>query len=284
MTLSLPPERVFVPDGRPVEAALAATTHAAIAAHQDDIEIMAYHGIVECFGRPDRAFLGVTVTDGSGSPRDGLYGDYTDEEMREVRRHEQRKAAFVGEYCAQVALDHTSGAVKTAPATDVVTDIASVLEASTPERVYTHSLADKHDTHVAVTLRTLEALRALPPDRRPREVWGCEVWRDLDWMLDEDKTCLDVSARENLAAALVGVFDSQICGGKRYDLATLGRRRANATYFASHGTDATTGLSFAMDLSPLVRDPELDPAEFVAERIRRFEGDVRAKIRDMGRA
>ena len=30
---------------------------------------------------------------------------------------------------------------------------------------------------------------------------------------------------------------SQICGGKRYDLATLGRRLANATYAESHGTD-----------------------------------------------
>ena len=35
-------------------------------------------------------------------------------------------------------------------------------------------------------------------------------------------------------AALIGVFDSQIAGGKRHDLAVLGRRRANATYNASH--------------------------------------------------
>ena len=41
---------VFVPDGLPPAAALARTTHLAIAAHQDDIEIMAYHGIAECFG------------------------------------------------------------------------------------------------------------------------------------------------------------------------------------------------------------------------------------------
>ena len=44
---------VFVPDGSPADAALARTTHLCIAAHQDDIEIMAYHGIAECFGRKD---------------------------------------------------------------------------------------------------------------------------------------------------------------------------------------------------------------------------------------
>jgi hypothetical protein len=57
-------------------------------------------------------------------------------------------------------------------------------------------------------------------------VLGCEVWRDLDWLLDSDKVALDSSAKPELAAALLKVFDSQISGGKRYDLATLGRRAA----------------------------------------------------------
>ena len=37
--------KVFVPDGTPVSEALARTTHLAVSAHQDDIEIMAYDGI-----------------------------------------------------------------------------------------------------------------------------------------------------------------------------------------------------------------------------------------------
>jgi hypothetical protein len=61
-------------------------------------------------------------------------------------------------------------------------------------------------------------------------VLGCEVWRNLDWLLDEDKQGLPVDDRPNLAAALSGVFDSQISGGKRYDLAVQGRRLANATF------------------------------------------------------
>jgi hypothetical protein len=63
---------VFVPDGAEMPAALARTTHLCISAHQDDIEIMAYHGVAECFGRKDRWFSGVVVTNGAGSPRLGI--------------------------------------------------------------------------------------------------------------------------------------------------------------------------------------------------------------------
>jgi hypothetical protein len=107
---------------------------------------------------------------------------------------------------------------------------------------------------------------------------GCEVWRNLDWLLDADKVALDVSAHENLQAALLGVFDSQICGGKRYDLATLGRRRANATYYASHRVDVTTGMSFAMDLTPLIQEPGRNIEAYVQEFIARFARDVAAQL------
>jgi hypothetical protein len=89
---------------------------------------------------------------------------------------------------------------------------------------------------------------------------------------------LPVSERPNLSAALVGVFDSQISGGKRYDLATAGRRLANATYQASHAADVETAVSVAMDLTPLVDDPSLSPATYALEAVDRFREDVRARI------
>jgi hypothetical protein len=153
-----------------------------------------------------------------------------------------------------------------------------LLEASRPEVVYTHNLADKHETHVAVTLRVIEATRRLPAERRPRHLYGCEVWRDLDWMVDSDKVSFDLSAHENLQAALLGVFDSQICGGKRYDLATMGRRKANATYFASHDTDVATGMSFAMDLTRLITEPEIDISDYVSAFVQRFGRDVATRL------
>jgi LmbE family N-acetylglucosaminyl deacetylase len=264
----------FVPDGIDEAAALARTTHLCICAHPDDIEIMAYHGVAECFGLPDKWFTGVVASDGAGSPRSGIYGDYTDEQMKKVRVLEQRKAAYVGEYACQIQLGYPTSEVKNARETALVEDLTQIIFATRPEYVYLHNLADKHDTHVAVAMRTIDAIRTLPADARPARLYGCEVWRDLDWLPDADKVAFDLSAHENLQAALLGVFDSQICGGKRYDLATQGRRRAHATYASSHATDAAALLNYAMDLTPLVVDPSIDPAAFVAGFIDRFRSDV----------
>lgn len=266
--------QLFVPDGLPVEQALERTTHMAIAAHQDDIEIMAIEGILACFQRPDQWFTGVVVTDGAGSPRDDLYKDYTDEQMRQVRVVEQKKAAVVGEYAAQALLDYPSAIIKNAAQKDPVEDLQALLRLARPKVVYTHNLADKHPTHVAVALRVIEAIRGLSEAERPARLLGCEVWRDLGWMLDEDKVVFDTSAHESLQAALLGVFDSQIAGGKRYDLATMGRRKANATYFASHAVDVMQGMATGMDLTPLIQDPSLDIQEYVQGFIRRFAEDV----------
>lgn len=278
MDFNLPTAQLFVPDGLDAEAALARTTHMAIGAHQDDLEIMAYDGIIKCFQQSDRWFCGVVVTNGSGSPRDDVYRDYTDEQMREIRAIEQKKAAIVGEYGAQVLLDYPSKAVKDGADRRPVDDLVALFEAASPEVVYTHNLADKHETHIGVALKVVDALRELPKKERPKAVYGCEVWRDLDWMLDADKVAFDCSAHENLQMALLGVFDSQIAGGKRYDLATMGRRRAHATYHASHATDATTGINFAMDLTPLIVDDDKDVADYVQELIRRFASDVAVRI------
>jgi hypothetical protein len=144
--------------------------------------------------------------------------------------------------------------------------------------IYTHNLADKHDTHVAVALRVIRALRELPADLRPQHLYGCEVWRNLDWLNDKDKVVFDVSAHENLATSLVGIFDSQICGGKRYDLATMGRRRANASYLESHATDVATSVIFGIDLTPLIKDPSLDLKQYIAGFINRFAEEVSSRI------
>jgi len=66
---------------------------------QDDIEIMAYDGILKCFGKSDAWFSAVVVTDGKGSHRDDLYAGYTDDRMRQIRndRHIQNFAKDVTE-------------------------------------------------------------------------------------------------------------------------------------------------------------------------------------------
>lgn len=281
MKFYLDTAEVYIPDGVSEEQALSRTTHLCIAAHQDDIEIMAAEPILDCFQRDDQWFTGVVVTDGRGSPRDGIYKDYTDDEMRSVRFLEQRKAAFVGEFSAQVMLDFPSKIVKDGTRAEPVEDFVELLRATKPQYVYTHNLTDKHDTHVGIALRVIDAIRRLDQAERPERLVGCEVWRSLDWMIDPDKVLMNVSDRENLQLALLGVFDSQIIGGKRYDLASMGRRRANATYFESHGVDSANGLSYAVDMTPLIVDPSRDPVVFAQEFIQRFARDVEDRIRRM---
>lgn len=281
MKLNKPTAEFFIPDQTPVKEAVQRTTHMSIAAHQDDIEIMAYDGILKCFNKKDQWFFGVVVTNGSGSARDAIYKDYTDQEMIEVRKVEQKKAAYIGEFGALALLDYPSKETKDPNNEEIVLELKQLLEVAQPEVLYTHNLADKHDTHIGVTTKVIKAIRALEPNQRPKYVYGCEVWRNLDWMVDQEKVVFDVGRHPNLASALVEVFDSQIVGGKRYDLATMGRRLANATYFESHSVDHSNALIYAMDLTPLIIDDSLDIKTYVLDYIKRFLKDVDDRIQKM---
>ena len=265
---------VFVPDNLPAEQALKRTTHLAIGAHPDDLEIMAAWPILECFQQDEKWFTGVVLTDGRGSPRGGIYKDYSNDEMRMMRLSEQKKAAVIGGYAAMIWLDYPSEVIKERVAREPIKDISEILQITNPQYVFTHNLADKHDTHVSTALRVISAILDLPEAQRPKKLFGCESWRDLDWMVDTDKVIFDLSTHENLQAELLGCFESQIYGGKRYDLANLGRRRANATYLEPGKVDFSTGLSFAMNLTELIHSPQKGITQLMIEHIERFEQDV----------
>lgn len=266
---------LFIPDGVVAPEAYARCSHLAIGAHQDDIEFMAFHGINSCYGDDCLYFGGVTCTDGAGSARTGKYADFSDDQMKRVRIDEQRKAAEIGEYSFINQLGLSSSTIKDPEQRSTLVDQLEVMLLQVqPEVLYTHNPADKHGTHVAVCLAVLEAIRRIPPFSRPKKVYGCEVWRDLDWMSDDEKVALDVSGNTELAEKLNACFDSQIAGGKNYGEAVMGRRKANATFFDSHSVDVIDQLWFAMDLTPLSENEGLDVKEFVQSKIKSFEGSV----------
>ncbi len=255
-------------------AALAGVTHLGIGAHADDLEFMAFHGIAQGQRVPG-SFAGVVVTDGAGSVRSGGVGV---EDLRRLRREEQREAARIGGYAAVVQLGLSSGDLKASGCSAVAAGLAEVFNLCSPRVVYTHNPADRHDSHVAVSLAVIRALRALAPEARPEKLFGCEVWRDLDWLTGPDRVRLDCGSDETLAAALNAVFRSQIEGGKRYDLAVLGRRRAQATFDESHAADAAEMLTLAMDLTRLIEDGALSVADYVLGKIDSFRADVAARL------
>lgn len=262
---------VFVPDNcsEPYQR----TTHLCISAHQDDVEIMAQSAIVECFGIEDKWFGAVVTADGAGSPRTGLYENFTDEQMKAIRIKEQKKAAYVGEYSFLSLLKYKSSEIK-GDTPEIIEDYAQIIKKANPKILFTHNIADKHPTHVGVALKVIKAVRALPVSQRPEKLYGIEVWRDLDWLCDDKKVKLDCSKHLNLERAMLGMFDSQIEGGKRYDLATEGRRIANATYAESHGVDNSLRLTNAMDLTPLIIDDKLCVKEFISGLIEDFKNSV----------
>ena len=255
----------------PSEKSFAGITDLCIAAHQDDVEIMAYAPIADCYGK--NSFGAVIVTDGAGSPRAGEFAGYTDLKMKEVRAKEQQEAAKIGGYRAVIQLGYPSSAVKDGKNADTVDDLCALLRKIRPKRLYTHNPADKHPTHVAVSLRVIEAVRRLSGEYRPEVFVGLEVWRGLDWLCDDDKVRLDTGAYPELARKLLTVHRSQVAGGKRYDEAAIGRRAANATFFESHATDEKNSMNFGLDLLPLI-DRAITPAEYVSAYIERFAREV----------
>jgi len=274
MKFQHPDARLYVPDGLEKDRALRRCSHMGIGAHQDDLEIMAFHGVLECFDNPDRWFCGVTCTEGSGGLRKQGLGHLEPGEVGSLRNEEQENAAKLGQYGAMVQLNYSSTDVKNKDKSDVVADLGELLCTVQPGVVYTHNPADKHDTHVGVVIAALEAIRRMPVGQRPEYFYGCEVWRDLDWLNDDEKVRLDASGNDRLAAALIVCHASQITPAKRYDLATIGRRRANATYSDSHANTSEAYLTHAMDLSPLMHDEALSLQDFVDGKIREFQQSV----------
>jgi LmbE family N-acetylglucosaminyl deacetylase len=262
--------------------ALSRTTHLGVGAHPDDLEILAIHGIVECFASDDRWFSGVVVTDGAGSPTPAGETRASPEAIAVRRRAEQKSAAELGRYGALVLLDHTSAEAKDVSETAILRDLAAVLRAAAPEVVYTHNLADAHDTHVAVALAVIAAVRSLDAAVRPKRVIGCEVWRDLDWLESAAKVAMPVDRHEALEAALIRAFESQLEAGKRLDTGAIGRRRANATFHEIRKADGHDGVVWGMDLGPAARG-EIEPAELVKNHVRAFEGDVEQRLRRFAR-
>jgi hypothetical protein len=141
-----------------------------------------------------------------------------------------------------------------------VNDLVSILELTGPREVYTHTMADDHETHVATLVKLINAIRRLPPSMRPEKLIGCEAWGSLDWLPRRHKVIMEVG-NGALASDLVRVFRTQIEGGKRYDLAVRGRRRANATLQNSHAVDTCESVMIGMDMTPCIDGREMDPRD-----------------------
>lgn len=252
----------------------------AISAHQDDIEIMAFYGIAKGYRSVNYSFAAVVTSDGAGSARINEYKDYTDEMMKEVRYLEQKEAAEIGKYNVLYLLKHPSKQIKDPSDEEIINQYMEIIKELKPEVIYTHSLLDKHPTHLGVSLKVLEAIKRLNKEDQPKHVYGMEVWRDLDWVDDEDKIAFDVSYNKKLQKDILNVFKSQIVGGKRYDLAAIGRRYANATFAESHSVDTMKMITFGIDMSKVAKG-KIDVKTFINGFLDKFQKNVNKQIEEL---
>jgi LmbE family N-acetylglucosaminyl deacetylase len=276
LRLHLAQASVLIPDGMAQPQALQRTTHLGIGAHPDDLEFMAFHGILACHTSREQWFCGVTCTNGAGSLLPGSYATYTPEQIIAVRQQEQRDAALIGNYGAMLQLGYTSAQAKQARAAGLVDDLKAILLATRPKVIYTHNLLDKHDTHLAVAIAAIISLREVSMIYQPERLIGCEVWRDLDWLANEQKVVMDVSGADALGRQLNRAFASQQAS-KNYDEAVTGRRAANAC-FGDLASDSATQTIVGIDLLPLLADTSLDITAFALAKIDAFRAQVAKQL------
>ncbi|HRR89402.1 MAG TPA: PIG-L family deacetylase [Eubacteriales bacterium] len=264
----MPKTEVYIPEHAVKTPDLAM----AIVAHQDDAEIMFASYIVDAYFDKIISFSAVVLTDGKGSARSGEYKNFADDEMKEVRKKEQKAAADIGRYESLFLLDFSSAELKKNPAAAAF-EIKKILLEKRPKIVLLHNPFDKHPTHAACLKASLLALLEIKDEYSPKQAVAGEAWRGLDWLPEKYKLAKGGKRGFRLQRRLLAAFESQIAGGKRYDLAAEGRRRANATFGESHSVDDFPEVSLFLDLTKVVKG-EIPLQSFVREVLEEFSKDV----------
>lgn len=280
MTFERHDAEMYIPDKVSQETAMARSDIMAICAHPDDIEVIAVPGILKAYGHGGLRFFGVVATNGVGSMRSVDYADRSYLEMRELRIEEQKEAARLGQYSGLALLNYESGEVKDVTFTDIDTDLVHLIKEIRPEEIYLHNPFDRHDTHIAVCLRSIAALRAVVAETgwMPERVYGCEHWRGLDWLVHSDRVALPVNDPEHITDQLLTVYQSQMVGIRRFDQAVRGRRIVNATYQEGYARGNESEVAYAVDLLPLVEDPTIRVADYVRHTVDRFRADIVSRL------
>jgi LmbE family N-acetylglucosaminyl deacetylase len=265
----------FIPDKVSLKEAYKRSKYLAIVAHADDIEILAPKPAIE---RPG-GFFGIIVADNKGGPLRPEYKKMSRDRIQEIREKEQQKAARLGKYSGVVFLRLASRDIRNPRKREEVAELIFKQIKDMPlKNVYTHSLFDNHPTHLAVSQCVISALKKLPLNKRPKAVYGMEVWGSLEWLPERYRVAFDLSSSINLIKELLSVYKSQSYVGHRYDRAVLGRLKANAIFSKTHDFSKSSALIYGMDLSRLIRNQGLTEKKYIDIIIKDFLKEKRSSL------
>jgi len=202
----------------------------------------------------------------------------SDQNLVQVRVQEQIQASQTGNYNALVMLGHSSKRVRRPASQLPLNDLIQILELTHPHTIYTHNPADRHPTHVGAFQLALESIRHLNANEQPTQFYGAEFWGSLDWVDPHQRISFDCSQDQDLQDKLLRVFSSQNAA-KDYPQGLLGRRKANATLLNSHQADQHEAVVYALDLLPLLDNPDLQPGTYLAPLLDEFKSSVISRLK-----
>ncbi len=236
-----------------METKVPATTNLlAIASHHDDIELMAMDGVLKAYGSKKYAFYACVVGDASNCNKIGKYADCSDKELMETRNQEQARASQIGEYEDLILLKKSQSDIEDLDNTTIVKELQKIILDINPDVVYTHNIFDRNLSHVRLALKVIEAILALPEESRPRLLYGCEIFRSLDWLPERYRVNFDISDNKEIQSRLIGVYDTMAEHSQNFAKAVVGRKLSNATFLGDKMGEEDKMLWFGLNLTPVI--------------------------------
>ena len=247
-----------------------------ICAHPDDCELMAIDGIQRGYRAAKYTFSCIVTTDGADSERTGKFAKATDEKMAEVAISEQKKAATIGRYNSVYFMNYSSEETRDQDNEDIVNEYIEIIKELKPRIIYTHSILDRHPTHVAVAIKVINALRTMKKSEQPKVLYGCESERDLDWLDQSKVVTFDVSKNMRLQRQLISAHKSANMS-RDYVNACIGRRLVNAVFNRDEKKKNAKLTAKAINMTTLLRRKDYPIKRFAMS----FVDDLYVEINDM---
>ena len=259
--LSLRAQAVILPAGMALTDYAGQANIVAIAPHPDDDAIGVGGSLLQHRAAGENVLV-IYVTDGAGTPTGG---GRTREEIVRTRQQEAMRGLAEMKGQAGIFLNYASSAVKGENTPDVVHDLGALLDLLRPRVIYVTAPYERHSTHIACTLRTVEAIRAV--ENFTPELKGYAVWGYLYG--DENLEYVDISENIDAKRRAIRCHETEVAG-HAYDDGILGFHRYVAVFQESHGTQDMAYAELFLDMSRLVHDPALSVGDFARQQVTGF--------------